>query len=50
MGRNNFVRNGGYDLENDTFTVQEFIGITKNAYGGDIIRQLESRVSETGHL
>ncbi len=50
MGRNTFVRNGGYDLENDTFTVQEFIDITKNAYGGDIIRQLESRVSETGHL
>ena len=44
MGRNSFVRNGGYDLENDTFTVQEFIDITKNAFGGDIIRQLESEV------
>ena len=41
MGRNSFVRNGGYDLENDTFTVQEFIDITKNAFGGDIIKQLE---------
>ena len=41
MGRNSFVKNGGYDLENDTFTVQEFIDITKNAFGGEVIRQLE---------
>ena len=41
MGRNAFVRDGGYDLENDTFTVQEFIDITKNAFGGEVIKQLE---------
>ena len=46
MGRNSFVRNGGYDLESDTFTVQEFIDITKNAYGGDIIKQLKNRIKE----
>ena len=44
MGRNSFVRNGGYDLDNDTFTVQEFIDITRNAFGGDIIRRLEKAV------
>ncbi len=46
MGRNSFVRNGGYDLENDTFTVQEFIDITKDAFGGDVIRQLEESYQE----
>ena len=44
MGRNSFVRNGGYNLEKDTFTVQEFIDITKNAFGGEIIRQLENAI------
>lgn len=46
MGRDAFVKDGGYDLENDTFTVHEFIEITKNAYGGDIIRQLETAVKK----
>ena len=46
MGRNSFVKNGGYDLENDTFTVQEFIDITKNAFGGDVIKQLEETIKE----
>ena len=46
MGRNTFVRNGGYDLENDTFTVQEFIDITKNDFGGEVIRQLETTIKE----
>ncbi|MBQ8338568.1 MAG: hypothetical protein IJY33_05430 [Oscillospiraceae bacterium] len=48
MGRNSFVRNGGYDLENDTFTVKEFIDITKNAYGGEVIRQLEGAIKGKG--
>ena len=47
MGRNNFVRNGGYDLENDTFSVQEFIDITKNAYGGNVIQKLENALHQT---
>ena len=45
-GRNSFVKNGGYDLEKDTFTVLEFIEITENAYGGDIIKQLKNRIKE----
>ena len=44
MGRNAFVKNGGYDLDNDTFTVQEFIDITKNAFGGAVIQQLEKHI------
>ena len=46
MGRKSFVKNGGYDLENDTFTVQEFIDITKNDFGGDVIKQLEQALKE----
>ena len=45
MGRNQFVAQHGFDLENDTFTVQEFIDITKNDFGGDLIRQLEDKIA-----
>ena len=44
MGRNQFVENGGYDLENDEFTVQEFIDITRDAFGEEVIRQLEETI------
>ena len=45
MGRNSFVKNKGIDLE-DMFTVQEFIDLTRNDFGGDIIRQLEETIKE----
>ena len=41
MGRNSFVRNNGIDLENAIYTVKEFIEITKNDFGGEIIERLE---------
>ena len=40
MGRNQFVKQHGFDMEKDTFTVSEFIEITKDAFGGDIIKRL----------
>lgn len=46
MGRDMFVKNGGYDLEKDMFTVKEFIDITQNEYGGDIIKQLEDEINK----
>ena len=46
MGRRTFVRNGGYDIEHDRFTVQEFIDITRNAYGKDVILRLEKVMNE----
>ena len=46
MGRNQFVKEHGFDLDNDAFTVQEFIKITKNAFGGNIIKQLEQALAE----
>ena len=46
MGRDMFVKNGGYDLEKNMFTIKEFIDITRNEYGGDIIKQLEDKINE----
>ncbi len=40
MGRNNFVRNHGIDIDNDSFTVREFVELTKNDYGGSTIRKI----------
>ena len=40
MGRNNFVRNHGIDVDNDSFTVSEFVELTKNDYGGQIIKKI----------
>ena len=43
MGRNHFVENHGIDLDKDMYTVQEFIDMTKNDYGGDIILKIQER-------
>lgn len=42
-GRRNFAENHDIDLNNDTFTVEEFIALTENDYGGEIIRELKKR-------
>ena len=41
MGRNEFAKDHGIDLDNDMMTVDEFIKLTENAYGGEIIRKLK---------
>ena len=41
MGRMNFIKSIGIDLNKDKFTVLEFIEKTKNQYGSEIIKQLE---------
>lgn len=40
MGRRQFCKDKGIDIEKDAFTVFEFIELTKNSYRGDIIKQL----------
>ena len=40
MGRKNFAKTHGIDLKHDEMTREEFAELTKNAYGGDVIRQL----------
>ncbi len=46
MGRESFVRDNGLSLET-LFTVEEFIALCENAYGGEIIQQLKKRWSDT---
>ena len=41
FGRREFCRQHNIDLDNDTYTVEEFIELTKNAYGGEVIRQIK---------
>ena len=40
MGRKQFARDHGIDLEHDELTVAEFIKLTENAYGGETIRKM----------
>ena len=40
MGRSQFVREKGVDLERDTFAVDEFVTMCKDHYGGKIIKKL----------
>lgn len=42
IGRKHFCKERRIDYENGEYSVNEFIQLTKNAYNGDIIRQLES--------
>lgn len=46
FGRDHFAKEHGIDLENDEFTVKEFVELTKNSYGGDIIKEIERRLSD----
>ena len=48
MGRNQFAEEHGVtDLDASRFTVREFIDMTRNAYGGDVIRNLEKAYADT---
>ena len=40
VGRESFCRNKGIDIENDKFTIYEFIDLTKDSYNGKIIKKL----------
>ena len=40
FGREYFCKDNSIKIDNDLFTVIEFIELTKNSYGGDIIKQL----------
>ena len=40
MGRKQFARDHNIDIDHDKMTVEEFIEITKNAYGGEVIKRL----------
>ena len=38
MGRRQFARDHGIDVDGDTMTLREFLSLTKDAYGGSVIR------------
>ena len=46
MGRKNFVQSHNIDVDNDIFTVCEFIELTENAYGGDVVKMLKKKYEE----
>ena len=45
MGRKAFAAEHEIDLENGTMTAMQFIELTKDAYGGSVIRHLAERIS-----
>lgn len=46
MGRKNFAAERGIDLDRDEFTVDEFIKLCRNSYGGEIILKLKEAQNE----
>ena len=46
MGRNQFAQEHGVDLEQGMMTLTEFLKLTKDAYGGDVIRKVISKMQE----
>ena len=44
MGRRAFAREHGIDVEGGTMTLREFLELTKDAYGGDVIRRVMQEV------
>ena len=46
MGRKAFAKERGIDIENGEMTVREFVALTRNAFGGSVIRQLEERIQK----
>ena len=46
MGRRQFARDHGIDVENATMTLREFLELTKDAYGGDVIRKVMEGVED----
>ena len=43
MGRRQFAENHNIDIDNGEMTVNEFLQLTKNTYGGEVIRQIIGR-------
>ena len=47
FGRREFCKRHGIDVESDFYTISEFVELTKNDYGGNIILQLGKVIEET---
>lgn len=44
MGRDAFLKNHNIDIEKDMFTVNDFINMTENEYGKEVIKELAERI------
>ena len=44
MGRRQFARDHGIDVDNTTMTLREFLDLTKDAYGGSVIRKVQEKL------
>jgi hypothetical protein len=48
FGRAAFAKDHGIDLEHDMMKVAQFIELTENAYGGNIIRMVKAHMERSG--
>ena len=48
MGRKAFAKDHDIDIDNDQMTVGDFISLTKNSFGGSVIKQLAEKYTEVG--
>lgn len=45
FGRDQFVQQHNIDIENDSFTIAEFVALTETSYGADTIKELKKQIS-----
>ena len=48
-GREAFCRDKGIDLEKDSFTIRQFVDLTKDSYGSDIIKKIILQYEREGN-
>ena len=44
FGRKQFCEERGIDVEHDSYTLRDFVNLTKHSYGGNVIRMIEERL------
>ena len=44
-GRKAFAKDHGIDLENGEYTLEVFLDLTKNAYGGEVIKDVIDKLA-----
>ena len=44
FGRRQFCAERGIDVEHDSYTLRDFVKLTKDSYGGEVIRMIEERL------
>ena len=44
FGRKQFCAERGIDVEHDSYTLRDFVNLTKGSYGGEVIRMIEDRL------